>query len=321
MALVKRGIFIEHFEIANGLAEIKQLVKDFKTRYGLTIPSTVFGMEDTGYYCNHILKILEDLKANVVVGDPRHMKSAMGLIRGKTDKLDAKRIAQFLVANKENLNLLVLKRPLIDKLVRLSSLRNRLISTKIALKTPLKEESAFIDKSSSALNLHFCDGTINSLEKDVALLEDYIKKCWQEDERLARLMSIICSVPAIGPVTALQIILTTNEFKKITSARKFACYAGVAPFPYNSGSSVRQRTKVSNLANKKIKALLHNCAMNASRNDSEIRDYYLRKVNTEGKPKMSVLNAIRFKLISRIFTCVGQDRCFQKEYISICRQT
>ena len=130
-------------------------------------------------------------------------------------------------------------------------------------------------------------------------------------------MDIVCSVPAIGPITALQIILTTNEFKKITSARKFACYAGVAPFPYNSGSSVRQRTKVSNIANKKVKALLHNCAIAAARTDSEIREYYLRKVNIEGKPKMSVLNAIRFKLISRVFTCVGQDRCYQREYKSI----
>ena len=180
VALVKRGTFVDHFEIANDPYEIRQLLKDLKTEHGLKIPSAVFGMENTGYYCNHILMILEQSKANVVLGDPRQMKNSMGLVRGKTDKIDAQRIAQFLIANRENLNLHVIKRPLISMLIGLSSLRSRLVTTKTALKTPLKEERAFIDKSSSDLNLHFCGQTISSLEKDIAALELFIKKAGRE---------------------------------------------------------------------------------------------------------------------------------------------
>jgi hypothetical protein len=45
----------------------------------------------------------------------------------------------------------------------------------------------------------------------------------------------------------------------------------------------------------------------------DISEYYNRKV-AEGKNKMSVLNAIRNKLVQRIFACVKQDRLFEKKY-------
>jgi hypothetical protein len=61
--------------------------------------------------------------------------------------------------------------------------------------------------------------------------------------------------------------------------------------------------------NKKVKSLLHLCALGALRNVPEIRSYYLRKIE-EGKPAMLVINAIRFKLILRIFACINQDRCY-----------
>jgi hypothetical protein len=45
----------------------------------------------------------------------------------------------------------------------------------------------------------------------------------------------------------------------------------------------------------------------------EIKDYYQRKV-AEGKNKMLVLNAVRNKLIHRIFACVKQNRKYEKIY-------
>jgi poly(3-hydroxyalkanoate) synthetase len=67
------------------------------------------------------------------------------------------------------------------------------------------------------------------------------------------------------------------------------------------------------MANKKIKTLLHLAALSAIRVKGDISEYYNRKV-AEGKNKMSVLNAIRNKLVQRIFACVKQDRLFEKKY-------
>ncbi|WP_231494768.1 IS110 family transposase [Polaribacter sp. Hel_I_88] len=59
------------------------------------------------------------------------------------------------------------------------------------------------------------------------------------------------SIKGVGSQTALFMIVTTNGFTKFASWRKFASYCGIAPFPNTSGTSIRGRTKVSNLANKK----------------------------------------------------------------------
>ncbi|WP_069796499.1 transposase [Cloacibacterium normanense] len=55
--------------------------------------------------------------------------------------------------------------------------------------------------------------------------------------------------------------------------RKFACYSGIAPFEFSSGSSVRGRTKVNHFADKKIKSLLHLVALNAIKYDAELKEY------------------------------------------------
>jgi transposase len=72
---------------------------------------------------------------------------------------------------------------------------------------------------------------------------------------------------------------------------------------------------VSQFANKKVKTLLHICAVSALRFDPELKAYFERKTKTEGKPKMAVINAIRYKVVLRIFACLNQDRVYKKGYI------
>ncbi|MDO1450251.1 hypothetical protein Q0590_28480 [Rhodocytophaga aerolata] len=53
--------------------------------------------------------------------------------------------------------------------------------------------------------------------------------------------------------------------------------------------------------------------MAAIKTKGELQDYFLRKV-AEGKNKMAVINAVRNKLISRIFAVVKQNRKYEKNY-------
>ncbi|SDC82539.1 Transposase IS116/IS110/IS902 family protein, partial [Algoriphagus faecimaris] len=89
------------------------------------------------------------------------------------------------------------------------------------------------------------------------------------------------------------------------SWRKFASYAGTAPFPNQSGT-YRGRTKTSKLANKRIKTLLTLCAGTAIQYSTEMKTYYTRRIN-EGKSKMSTLNIIRNKLLARAFAVVNRN--------------
>ena len=64
-----------------------------------------------------------------------------------------------------------------------------------------------------------------------------------------------------------------------------------------------------------MKALLHICALCAIRHDESVRKFYERKINEDKKPKLSAINAVRNKLVRRIFACVKKDELYSKTYI------
>ena len=83
----------------------------------------------------------------------------------------------------------------------------------------------------------------------------------------------------------------------------------LAPFEYTSGTSIRGWTKVSPLADMKLKSLLNMCAIIAVRHDTELKTYYERKI-AQGKPKMLVINNIRCKLLARVFAVINRKTPF-----------
>jgi transposase len=84
----------------------------------------------------------------------------------------------------------------------------------------------------------------------------------------------------------------------------------VVPFEHSSGTSIKGRHRLSYFADKELKKLLHLSAMSVIRLDGELKEYYQRKV-AEGKNKMSVLNAVRNKLVHRICAVVNQKRNYK----------
>lgn len=92
------------------------------------------------------------------------------------------------------------------------------------------------------------------------------------------------SIPGIGKQTSITFIAYTQAFTLFKKHHQFACFA---PFEYSSGSSVRGRTKVSSLANKKIKTILNMAALSAKKYDPQLKLYFEKKI-AEGKNKMLV---------------------------------
>jgi transposase len=71
---------------------------------------------------------------------------------------------------------------------------------------------------------------------------------------------------------------------------------------------------VSVYADKAIKSVLHLAAMSAIRLKNDMGEYFLRKV-AEGKNKMSVLNAVRNKIIHRIFAIIKTQIPYQNHLL------
>jgi len=124
-------------------------------------------MGHTGIYNNPLLVCLHKIKGNICLEPATQIKNFLGNIRGKNDKIDAIRIAEYVYKNREDIKLWFPKRELLIKLERLTVLRDRLISTKKQLSTPLKEQQVFVKKSLNNLEKKICQRTLNSLQADL----------------------------------------------------------------------------------------------------------------------------------------------------------
>lgn len=299
-----------HLQTLNCPEGIKGFMNQLKNKSGFKLEQAVFCMEHTGIYNKHLLDFFFKKKANICLEISVKIKGSSGLERGKNDKIDSFRIAQYAYKNKEELKIWQPKREVVRKLGYLSGVRTRLINAKKQLTLTVKETAGF-DKVAARQMHKLCKSSIDRLEKDIAKTEKAMDEVIASDETLSRLFKIVTSVEGIGRVTATEIIVTSNEFKDISCPKKYACYSGVVPFGHTSGTSIKGKPRISNKANKSVKTLLHMAALTAVCYNEDLKKYYERKVK-ENKNKMLVINAVRNKLLHRIYACVRENRLYQK---------
>jgi transposase len=302
-----------HKEIANTEAAIVLFIKELIKLPAFDLANAVFCMEHTGIYNNHLLACLYKKKANIWLESAIQIKRSSGNIRGKNDRIDAIRIADYAYTKRDKVRLWAPKREVVQQLANLAAVRNRLIEAKKLLKTPLQEQGSFSTKRIIRQNASVCSHTLKAIDADLEKAEKAIDRLIANDPELKRLFNLVTSVSGIGKVTAAQILITTNEFKDINNPKQYACYAGVAPFVKESGI-FKGKGRVSHMANKKVKTLLHMSAIVAIQYNQDLKQYYDRKVKEQKKNKMSVINAVRNKLILRIFACVNHNSPYQNIY-------
>jgi transposase len=303
------------FQTANTPKAIKTGLRQLKKLNGFTMEQSVFCMEYTGVYNNHVCTILQQEGGIIWLEKAIHIKRSSGLQRGKTDKIDAQRIAFFAFRNRDQVKCWHPTRPVLIKLKRLSVLRERLLIIRSQLLKPVTESALFDDPEVSKMMKKHCRASANAVNADIKAVDKQIKQLIMDDPALKQIFELVTSVVGIGSVIACTMILTTNEFKSINDPKKYACYAGVVPFEHSSGSSVRGKARVSHFANKEVKRLLHLAALSIIRYDGELKSYWLRKIE-QGKHKMIILNAIRNKLIQRVFAVVKRGTPFERIYVN-----
>ncbi len=263
----------------------------------------LFVFEHTGLYSEQLLKQLDDQDCHIHVVSGLEIKRSLGITRGKDDKADAKRIALYGYRKREEIDPLQVPKAVLSKLKRLMSMRRKLVVQRAGHMATLKEQKRVL--GDEALLYWVQEDIINLLSWRINDLEREMDRLIREDEELARMFGLLVGIKGIGSVTARFLIVYTLGFSAFKSWRKFASYCGIAPFPHSSGTSVRGRTRVSQLANLEGKTLLHQCALSAIKCNPEMKDYYERRLDI-GKSKMSTLNIIRNKLVARAFAVVAR---------------
>jgi transposase len=298
--------------VTNDSKGIRKILSALK-KLGIDIKDTLFCFENTGIYSLSLACYLEGLKTDYWELPAIEIKRSKGISRGKSDKTDARDIAFYAHTHMHKLKLSQLPEKDILKLKLLVSERGKLLKA-IQIFEMTNEIKGFIHNDISREVLSVNRKTLNSLRKHLLEVEQKIQAIIKDNQEISKQKELIQSVTGVGPQTAIYLIITTKCFKSFSNWRKMACYAGVAPFPYQSGSSIKGRTKVNHMADKKLKSLLTMCALCAKKHDKEIAFYYQRKVK-EGKNPMLVMNSIKCKVLSRVFATINRGT----PYVNTCK--
>ena len=271
--------------------------------------------EYTGQYIYPLTCVCNEMSIDLWIENPVQIKFRSGMQRGKNDKLDARKIAIYTHRFEDQAHLFSMPEKSIQALKQLVSERDMLVCDRAKYKGQLTDQRDFMEQKVYKKKHKRLSQLIQNLNKTIKQIEDEIQSIIDNNETLSKQHQLLCSIDGIGERTSLKMILETNAFKDFKDPRKFCCHAGVAPFSYTSGSSVRSKRKVSKRADKSIKALLHMAALSASKTNGDLGQYYNRKV-AEGKNKMTVLNAIRAKLVLRMFAVIRNEKFYIQNYIN-----
>lgn len=294
-----------HSKFGNDEQGFVKMITWLEKHIATGLEGALFAFEHTGLYSLWLSLFLDEGKYDFTMLSGLAIKRSMGLVRGKSDKVDAYRIAEHAYEKKDKLRLYQMPSKTILTLKKLLSYRERLVKERTAFLARNKEYKTFLTKEENNVLFESHQRMIEHLNQEIQIVEKELYQLIKDDEVLHKQYSLINTIKGVGPQTAMMMIVLTNGFKSFPTWRKFATYAGIAPFPNESGTSIK-RTKVSHLANKRIKALLSCCASTSIQHNPEMRLYYQRRIE-EGKNEMSTLNVVRNKLLSRIFAVVQRQ--------------
>ena len=132
---------------ANSEVAIKATFKLIKALPGFAVAEAVCCLEHTGIYSTHLLSSLYKLQLPIWLESSLQIKKAGGLQRGKTDAIDAVRIAEYAFRFRDKMRFWQPPRLVLQKLAALSALRQRLLEFVDNFSSPSLNKRAFLIKA------------------------------------------------------------------------------------------------------------------------------------------------------------------------------
>lgn len=305
------GMVICEEETVNHQLAIIKLMERLEEDLGVDSSQFLVCAEHTGQYTYPLACACKSVECSLWLENASQIKYSSGVQRGKNDKVDAKRIAIYASRFRDKVQCYERPTEDIERLKQLESERTLYVTDLAKYKGQLKDQKDYMPQTLYERKLKRLKALIQDLEDAIKAISDEIDEVIGSCDVLARQRELLMSIDGVGRVVATNMIIATEAFTRFDDPRKFSCYAGVAPFSYSSGSSLHSKARVSHRADKTIKKLLHMAAVAViHRVDGELKMYYLRKV-AEGKNKMSVINALRAKIVARMFAVIKRNENYK----------
>jgi transposase len=270
------------FKIDNSAKAIVKFIKQLTNYKVMQV-----ACEATGGYEKPLVKLLKKHSYDCWIIDPRRIKGfivASGC-KAKTDKIDAKKIAEFAVKNDQEYKVITktLNEEMLQALVnRKADLTQYLATEKVRFKHPSHELSVSSIKKFMTI-----------LQKEIKKIDDKISKHIVKDEGLVKKVALLETIPGIGKATAALLISFVPELGQIEN-HKISALIGVCPYNRESGtykgkSFIRGGRMIPRNA-------LYMCALTTIKYHLPLKEFYDRLMSKK-KPFKVAMVAIMRKLI------------------------
>ena len=302
--------------------DVKALKKAFKAALkvlGASVDEVLVCAEYTGRYIYPMTVACQELDIFLWLDDPTRIKNSMGLTRGKNDVIDAARIAEYAFRYSDKAVRYYIPDAALVSMKNLLADREFLLIDRKRYQSQLTDQKKYMAPGDFKHKSGRWKKVIKSIDEQIAAIDTEIETLIAADPVLTRQKELLVSIDGIGEHIAINMIAVTGGFTRFQNARQFCSFAGLTPYRYDSGTSVRSKAKISKRSNQTMKALLHLSAVNVATRmkEGEYRDYYERKLK-EGKHVMCVMNVLRAKLVHRMFSVIKRDTEYTKQYKPAC---
>lgn len=284
----------------------------FKSLISIVPADCYIVMEASGPYYLKLACFLSDRNIAISVVNPLVIRrfSQMRMSRAKTDKKDAKLIAEY--GKTEQPALWQPPQQHVIAMQQMEALLSNLKKEHTGLNNQLGsfESSGMLDK-----------GLKKEITKELshkALLIEKITKQMQQiaETHYAKMLTSLESIPGIGKQTAMMLIVLSGGFSKFDDCRKLSSYIGICPRIFESGTSVQGKSRICKMGMSRIRAMLYICSWSASRCNKACRELYERLL-AKGKAKKLALIAVANKLLKQAFAIAKQQTKYQENYSNI----
>ena len=263
-------------------------------------------MEVTGIYGEKLAIYLYEEGHEVSVENAAKISAfaKVQLSRNKTDKADAKLIAQYCQACKPQLFT-----PLPKEVRELKELVRHLIELKEAKIQQTNRLEAVENKEV----VESIESVVKVIGKEIERVEKLISKHIDGNPSLKEDKELLKTIPGIGETTAAFLIAEIPQIKNFESAKKLAAFAGLSPSQYTSGTSVRKKTRVCKIGSSRIRKALYFPAITAIKHNPLLAAFSKRLAD-KGKHSFAIICACMRKLLHLAFGVLKSRLAFDPKF-------
>ena len=288
-----------HYKFSNDLKGFKALLKLIKSSQSICV------MEASGPYYLNLATYLNKQEIGVCVINPLIIRRfcQMRMMRAKTDKKDAQMIAEY--GKTETPSPWNPEADYVLELKQMQAFVEQLNKNRTGF---IRQKEAFsFNSAPSSLVIKGLCKMIKSIEKEIQLIEEKMEILIKIEHQ--NLFNQLQSIPGIGRKTALALIVLSGGFTKFENAKQLCSYVGLSPRIFESGTSVKGRSKICKMGMSRIRAMLYVCSWTAKKYNKACIELYDRLVE-KGKPKKVALIAVVNKLLKQAFALATKNEFY-----------